>query len=299
MITVEGKLVTVSEDENSDLLYAIRGAGQYFGLVTSLIVRTYPVTEILGNMEGCFWSGRFVFPTEKTNEVSKAMQHVVNNSSNCTGGLMMVAAPPPAQNPVVVVTARLIGSDSGELQAVAFKPLYDLQPLVTGGGQVKIENNGDATMPLCVQGDLKKLRLTGIHNYDPESLPEIVKLWQDLVTSCPDAARSMFSIQWESQPPARSSIDSANSMRNVRFWANNLTWYTNAADSDTVQGYLEKVVAVTRKGREPDEYFDFPNSLREPESPIERRYKSEERLGRLRKLKNHWDPQGIFGKELL
>jgi hypothetical protein len=79
----------VSDTENSDLLYAIRGAGQFLGLVTSLTVRTYPFQEIFGNKEGTFWSGRFVFPLESAEEVASAMESIVNNQAYCTGGLVM------------------------------------------------------------------------------------------------------------------------------------------------------------------------------------------------------------------
>ena len=81
MITATGHIINVSENENADLQYAIRGAGQYFGLVTSLTVKTFPVTEVLENEHGTFWSGRFVFPLARANEVAEAMQYIVKNSS--------------------------------------------------------------------------------------------------------------------------------------------------------------------------------------------------------------------------
>ena len=49
IITANGEIVRVSEEENPDLFYAIRGAGQYFGLVLSLTIRTFPVSEVLSN----------------------------------------------------------------------------------------------------------------------------------------------------------------------------------------------------------------------------------------------------------
>lgn len=60
-------------------------------------------------------------------------------------------------------------------------------------------------------------------------------------------------------------------MHDVQLWANNLIWYTEAADSELVHYYLDRVIAITRKGQSPVEYVDFPNSLREPESPVARR----------------------------
>ena len=156
VITADGELISVSENENQELLYAIQGAGQYFGLVTALTIRTHPVSKVFGIEDGTFWSGRFVFPVERAREVSEAMEHVVNNDKYCTGGLLMIAAPPPSRKPAVVVLARLIAPDSDSLQKTVFERLYGLKPLMAAGGQVRFENNGDATQPLCVFGDFKK-----------------------------------------------------------------------------------------------------------------------------------------------
>jgi FAD/FMN-containing dehydrogenase len=89
MVTSTGEIVIVSDTENNELLYATGGAGQFFRLVTSLTVRTYPVQEIFSNKEGTFWSGRFVFPLESTEEVASAMESIVNNETYCTAGLVM------------------------------------------------------------------------------------------------------------------------------------------------------------------------------------------------------------------
>ena len=299
VITASGEFITVSEDENSDLLYAIRGAGQYFGLVISLTVRTYPVDEVLGNEDGSLWSGRFVYPLESANEVAEVMEGIVNNREYCTGGLIMIAALPPAWKPAVVVTARLIAQDSDSLQHKAFKPLYDLKPQMAGGGLVRVENNGDALQPLSASGGFKKLRLTGIHAYSSELLPQLVKLWSELTAECSDAGASMFSIQWESQPTPRPGIDSANSMHDVRFWTNNMIWCKDGSNVEIAQSYLEKVIDVTRRGQRHEGYVDFANSVREPESPVDRRYKDAERLDYLKVLKRKWDADGVFDAELL
>ena len=298
MIAANGSIIAVSETENSDLLYAIRGAGQYFGVVISLTIKTYSLSEVFGNNDGKFWSGRFVFPIDRVKAVAEAMQHTVNNGNYCAGGLIMLAAPPPAFKHAALVTAKLIHPESDIVQNDVFTRLYDLGPLNAAGGLLAIENNADALQPLMAPGGYKKLRLTGISKYDSTALPEIVRLWQDLTTTtCPDAAKTMSSIQWESQPPVRPAFESANSLHAVRFWANNTIWYSDPLSQKATQRYLEDVIAVTRKGLEEEEFVDFSNSVRGPESPVERRYGGRERLEKLRGLKAKWDPKGLFGGE--
>jgi FAD/FMN-containing dehydrogenase len=43
VVTAEGEFVTASEEENSDLFWAIRGGGGNFGIVTSFVYRLHPV----------------------------------------------------------------------------------------------------------------------------------------------------------------------------------------------------------------------------------------------------------------
>lgn len=51
VVTADGRLLHASHDENSDLFWALRGAGANFGIVTSFEYRVHPVgPEILGGM---------------------------------------------------------------------------------------------------------------------------------------------------------------------------------------------------------------------------------------------------------
>lgn len=71
MVTAKGELITISDDENAELLYAIKGAGQFFGIVTSLTIKVHPLS-ILGTLNATVWSARLVFDVSKAGEVAKA-----------------------------------------------------------------------------------------------------------------------------------------------------------------------------------------------------------------------------------
>lgn len=42
VVTADGKIQRASEDKNSDLFYALRGAGASFGIITEFVVKTHP-----------------------------------------------------------------------------------------------------------------------------------------------------------------------------------------------------------------------------------------------------------------
>jgi FAD/FMN-containing dehydrogenase len=50
VVTAEGEIVTASADENADLFWALRGGGGNFGIVTSFLFKTHPVSTVLGGL---------------------------------------------------------------------------------------------------------------------------------------------------------------------------------------------------------------------------------------------------------
>lgn len=60
VITANGSVVTASQEQNSDLFWALRGAGHNFGIVSELMVKVH--RQING---GLHWSGMLGFPGSK------------------------------------------------------------------------------------------------------------------------------------------------------------------------------------------------------------------------------------------
>ena len=64
LVTADGTLLRADETENEDVLWALRGGGGNFGVVTSLEVRLFPLSEVYA---GILW-----FPFERASEVLHA-----------------------------------------------------------------------------------------------------------------------------------------------------------------------------------------------------------------------------------
>lgn len=59
LITATGELVTI-DNSTPELLWALKGAGQYFGLVTELTLQACPLST-LGTNDGSIWTGTYIF----------------------------------------------------------------------------------------------------------------------------------------------------------------------------------------------------------------------------------------------
>jgi hypothetical protein len=68
LVTAQGELITVSETENSELLWAMKGAGHNFGIVTAALVKAYP--QVNG---GVHWESNMVFLPDHIEEVTQTI----------------------------------------------------------------------------------------------------------------------------------------------------------------------------------------------------------------------------------
>jgi FAD/FMN-containing dehydrogenase len=73
LVTWDGRVVRASEDENPGLLWALRGGGGSFGVVTALELELHPVgPDVLG--------GLALFPIERAAEVLRVYRDVMNDA---------------------------------------------------------------------------------------------------------------------------------------------------------------------------------------------------------------------------
>jgi hypothetical protein len=90
LVLSTGELLTVSGEENGELVWGLRGVGHSFGVVSELTVKAYPQIN-----EGIHWSGMVTFPGSKeiVEKVSKTIKDVgIGRGIGCT--MIWVRMPP-------------------------------------------------------------------------------------------------------------------------------------------------------------------------------------------------------------
>lgn len=84
----DGRFVTASEDENSDLFWALRGGGGNFGVVTSFLFRLHPVETVYG--------GPMIWPIEQTAEAMAWYRDFMADAPEDLYGFFAIMTVPPA-----------------------------------------------------------------------------------------------------------------------------------------------------------------------------------------------------------
>ena len=126
VVTAEGRLVRASEDENADLLWALRGAGANFGVVTSYELKVYDIPPLM-------LSGMIVVPNDdEAADIIKAYRAYTEQApEQLVSALATVLAPPAPFVPPEMVGApmlAIIGLWVGD-PAEAEEPMRPLRAL--------------------------------------------------------------------------------------------------------------------------------------------------------------------------
>lgn len=82
IVTADGDLLSVSDDEHADLMWGLRGGSGNFGIVTSFTYRLHPVGPIL--------AGDIAFPPDRAREAFRAYHEF---AASCPDELSMTAGP--------------------------------------------------------------------------------------------------------------------------------------------------------------------------------------------------------------
>ena len=211
----DGDVVLASESTNPDLLWAIRGAGQFFGIVTELVLRTY--TPSLMGPDGVRQIGTVFFPPERAFEVCQTLKKVVSARDHASSGHFM-AMMDPSKGRVLMVAPQYFGTGP-ELQAT-FKPLIDMGPLEHAHLPSTFDKHSDHLGWMCPKGDFKRFSQTGLVSINPENFSKLVDLHRELLEKLPGTERSVFTIEWHTPTASKAAWETKTSfgLKGVDIW---------------------------------------------------------------------------------
>ena len=158
-VLANGTFLQVTPKE-SDLFWALREAAPNFGIVASVIMKSYPVPA----SQSTTWTGILLFTEDKIESIVQAIQDLVLGSY-MNIYLYYGTSGAPSFNPTVVVTPFYYGSETNG--KTAFVSILALQPFTDTTAKNPYNQWNAGGDSFCVKGGRKPTYSGGAPDYRP------------------------------------------------------------------------------------------------------------------------------------
>ena len=205
-----------SGSQNSELLWGIRGAGQFLGLVIDLTIRTYPVGKI--SVDGSRQLAMYFFTADKAKAVCEAMASIANDTERThIGQLMAINAPPDFKHQALLIALQFFGAP--DKLAELCQPLADLGPIRQTQMPSDFEHHSDHLDFTCAKGDFKSYNQIGVSRWDANSFLKVIELHSQLVKECPGSEKSSYSFEWHTPTaPGVHEVETSFGLTDQNYW---------------------------------------------------------------------------------
>lgn len=171
----------------------------------------------MGNDLGQRIVGSFAFTVDKLDAVTAIIAPLMESNEIVSAGHFSVAqAPPDLQHQVLLVAPQVFATS--DIAAQLFQPLIDLGPIMQNVAPSMFQSHSDHLAYLCTKGGFKRFTQNGIPvGFRAEKFRELLQLHSELVATCPDAARSGFTVEWHSAYKGL-RVETAFGLEGVECW---------------------------------------------------------------------------------
>ena len=285
LVTADGRLVTASASENPELLWALRGGGGNFGVVTALEFRLHPVGPEV-------FAGLVMHPAERGRELMQRWREVMRDAPEELS-LAFAYITAPADDPGIPpelrgrLTAVVAGMHAGSLSdgEEALRTIRELDaPLDAFGPMPYVDFQCSLDDP------------PGYRNYwTAEQLPDlhddVVELVHSRALAMPGSSPQIFCVAWGGAV-ARAGVESSPlAGRDTRFIVHPLLLWDDPADDDRVTAWGREFRNALRGHTSGGAYLNFTGDEGDARVRAQFGDASYERLAR---IKAAWDPANVF-----
>jgi hypothetical protein len=281
VVTADGDLVRADENENSDLLWAARGAGPgFFGVVTGFLLRVYPHRPVT-------MSSRYIFPASAASSVFRFL-HEAGRTTPTEMGAIIHRHPMAAGEPVVLLGATSFAeSEDAAREQLAFMDscpargdaLAEELYLPTVHGAVELDESTD------VPNESRRWIADNIAtSADVEDLlPNLAML----IETIPAAPTYLLAFNWDGYPGSPRRPSMAFSLEAEFCYALYTAW-DDPADDAALTAWTTETMRAWGPHSSYTKLAD-ENLVNRP-TPFIR----SENLARLDELRAHWDADRTF-----
>jgi FAD/FMN-containing dehydrogenase len=288
LVTATGELVTATETENADLLWALRGGGGNFGVVTSFKYQLHQVGPLMV-------AGLVAYPIDQAAEVLEFLRDFIADApEELSADVIFQFAPPLEAIPeefrgrqVVGIFVRWCGDIGQGMEAV--RPIQEFGTPVL---------NFVGPMPLvAVQTMLDPLNPDGnLHYWTGEFLPRFDRKEIEIVAEIGATLPTHYSIVQVipfNAAPTRVAPDATAFAHRTDSWLIHvLSQWTDPADTERCVTWAKEARSGLATVGSGDAYLNLLTD--DEDTDRVRAFWSDGRLRRLGRIKHQYDPENVF-----
>jgi FAD/FMN-containing dehydrogenase len=288
VVTASGRLVHVTEDDEPELLWGLRGAGANFGVVVSYELRLHPIPPLM-------LAGMLVVPNdERAPEVARAYRDEVERApEEVVAGFATVLAPPADFVPPEVVGSPVLGCVLAYIgdPAEAVEALAPFRAIAEGGMDL-VQPMPYTSFQAMLDGFAPKgwfnyhrgLHLGGLSDRSIDGMVEVGRTIHSPMTQGITFRHGGAVSRVPEDATAAGNRDAAYMAHPIACWA-------TPEETDYEMDWVSRFTAAFEPDLTGSVYLNFEPGTSQRD--IRAGY-SPEKLARLADLKGVWDPTNLF-----
>jgi FAD/FMN-containing dehydrogenase len=285
VVTADGRLLHVSETENSDLLWGLRGGGGNFGIVTQFELDVHPVGPTI-------YAGPIFYPADAARDLMRAFRDWAPDAPDDVTGLVNLTTAPP----LPVVPEEWHGKKVAAFIAAAVGPTDDGAELVAGMrgvaepiadllGPMPYEVIQTLIDPLWPKGTHAYFKSTNLARLDDELIDRLIETH----LAAPGPQCEIHVHQMGGAVGRVGEAATAFAERSMPFVLNAVTGWHDPDLGPAHRDWARAAIAAASDATTGRAYVNF---LGDPDAA--RTAYDEETYNRLVSLKNKYDPTNVF-----
>jgi len=292
VVLADGNIVTCNEKDNSDLFWAIRGAGANFGVVASFTFRAFEQKNKL-------WSASLTYSPTKLEGVFNAARTWAASTGNDEASMITFACPAPSFQPAVIVTPVYNGPM--EAGKKAFAAYYNVGPVEELSQEVTYPELNRLQNASATHGNRKTFKATVATSLAPERFRHIFDEFSQLVAEIPETVGSAVQIELIPYGKIASVATDATAFGNRGKWYNihfSMRWKSARLDT-CIRAWATKQAEWLRGEEERGSVASLANNRAYANYGMGDESSRDvfgENYNRLSKLKAKYDTQNVFHK---